>query len=341
LAGFKRYDGDAKGICEQIVRKCWNGRYFQTSAGHFSEFWTRDFGWCVDALVRLGYREQCVQTLRYAMQCFVRAGNVTTTITPRGKPFDFPRFSPDSLPFLMHALNVAGASDIIAEHKAFLSKQVHNYAATVVDRNLVRDAKFSSMKDGFYRKRSAYDTAMVGMLANELNKAGIAHKLPNMRETLLKQYWTGRYFLDDLSGKTHVAGDAQVFPFWTGVITDAELMKKAFLSVHNVGLDAPFPLKYTAKPHAANVLAQRVFAPNYEGNTIWAHMGLLYIQLLSKINPALAQKHVESYRKHVEQYGTFLELYEPDGKQPYRSLFYVADEGMLWAANLLVLLKKL
>ena len=338
FSGFKRYDGNAKSICEKIIRACWNGRYFQASAGHFSEFWMRDFGWCVDSLVKLGYRKECQQTLAYALEQFSKAGRITTTITPDGKPFDFPRFSPDSLPFLMRALNAAGAKELVKEHRVFLQRQLRNYAATVLDRNLVRDAKFSSMKDGFYRRRSAYDTAMVGMLAAELAKAGIAHALPDMRKTLQEQYWTGRYFLDDLSGATHISGDAQVFPFWTGVIQDSAMMKTAFASLHNIGLDAPFPLKYTAKSNGADVLAQRIFAPNYEGNTIWAHMGLLYVQLLRKINPALAQKHVESYRKQVEQYGTFLELYEPRGKKPYKSLFYAADEGMLWAANLRVLL---
>jgi len=67
-------------------------------------------------------------------------------------------------------------------------------------------------------------------------------------------------------------------------------------------------------------------------------MGLLYIQLLRKVNPTLAAKHIESYKKQVERHRTFLELYTPDGKKPYHSLFYAADEGMLWAANLRVLL---
>jgi hypothetical protein len=338
LSGFKRYDGDSKDICDRIIRACWNGRYFQASAGHFSGFWTRDFGWCADSLVKLGCRKECVQTLAYALERFSKAGRITTTIAPNGVPFDFPRFSPDSLPFLVRALNASGAHELVKERRAFLRRQVRNYAATVLDRNLVRDAKFSSMKDGVFRHRSAYDTAMVGMLAKELDTAGIAHSFPDMGKTLREHYWTGRYFLDDLSGKTHIAGDAQVFPFWTGVIQDAAMMKTAFASLHNVGLDTPFPLKYTAKPLPANVISQRVFVPNYEGNTIWAHMGLLYIHLLREVNPALAQKHVEAYKKQVEQYGTFLELYEPHGKKPYRSLFYAADEGMLWAANLRVLL---
>jgi hypothetical protein len=335
--GFQSYPGDARQICRQIVDACWNGEFFQTSAGHFAEFWTRDFGWCIDSLLELGHRQKVLKTLDYALAQFSKAGKITTTINPNHQPFDFPRFAPDSLPFLMRALNAAKAKSLMEKHRKFLQSQADDYAVRVIDpkTKLVRKEKFSSMKDGVYRKSSAYDTAMVGMLANEMVTAKIAHSLPDMRKALIKHYWTGDYFLDDLSGKKHIAGDAQLFPFWTGVITDKSIMRKAFGSVRKAGLDKPFPLKYTAERMPADVLAQRIFAPNYEGNTIWAHMGLLYIAKLKEIDKDYARVCVSWHRDLVERYGTFLEVYEPDGRSPYRSPFYVADEGMLWAANLL------
>jgi hypothetical protein len=341
LRGFKRYEGTAKQICKRIVQGCWNGQYFQTSAsGHFAEFWTRDFGWCIDSLLKLGYRKEALKTLAYALNAFHKAGAVTTTINPQGMPFDFPCFAPDSLAFLMRALNAARARKLIGQHQEFLQEELEKYVRLVIDSatGLVRDAPFSSMKDGAFRKQSAYDTAMVGMLSRELDKAGIEHHLPDMRKALLDRYWAGSYFLDDLSGVHHVAGDAQVFPFWTGVIKDKGLMKKSLDAVHRAGLDVPFPLKYTAHGIRPDVWEQRLFTPNYEGNTIWAHMGLLYIQLLNKVDRRKAQAYIERYKDLVERYQTFLEVYEPDGTKPYSSLAYVADESMLWAANLLVML---
>jgi hypothetical protein len=340
VLGFHRFAGDARHICEQIIDECWNGRYFQTSAGHFAEFWTRDFGWCVDSLLKLGYRKEIIRTLSYALERFERAGGIATTISPLGRPFNFPCFSPDSLPFLMHALNSANAKSLIQKHRPFLQAQAELYERRVIDpeTKLVKDKKFSSMKDGYYRHRSCYDTCVVGMLAKELNKAKIKHNLPDAKSILMTHYWTGSYFLDDLSGRDYVAGDAQVFPFWTGVITDKKMMKKAFISLQEHGLDHPFPLKYTSYRIRPNVIAQKLFAPNYEGNTIWPHMGLLYISLLRQIDPSRARQDVESYKSLVENHKTFLEVYSPDGKKPYRSLFYASDEGMLWAANLLTLL---
>ncbi|MEM4242355.1 MAG: hypothetical protein QXM31_00450 [Candidatus Woesearchaeota archaeon] len=340
FTGFHRYAGNARQVCEHIVNECWNGSYFQTSAGHFSEFWTRDFGWCVDSLLKLGYRREVLKTLAYALERFSKAGGISTTISPSGKPFNFPCFAPDSLPFLMHALNSAKAKALMAEHRDFLEAQAELYGKRVIDpeTGLVADKKFSSIKDGAYRRRSCYDTAMVGMLAKELGRAKIRHSLPDAKKILMRHYWTGSYFLDDLSGKQHVAGDAQVFPFWTGVITDNKLMKKSFDSASDQGLDYPFPLKYTAEKMRADVLAQRAFAPNYEGNSIWAHMGLLYTMLLRAIDPVKAKQHIAAYKNLVEANRNFFEVYEPDGSRPYRSLCYVSDEGMLWAANLLTLL---
>lgn len=338
--GYRAYKGSARQICDKIIQDCWNGKYFQTSAGHFNEFWTRDFGWCVDSLLKLGYRKEVLKTLAYALRVFSSAGTVKTTILPNGKPYDFFRFAPDSLPFLMHALNSARAKNLIRKYRSFLQKEVVKYNKKVIDptTGIVRKERFSSMRDGVYRNRSAYDTAMVGMLAKELDRAGIKHKLPDIKKVLLKKYWNDSYFLDDLSGRTHVTGDAQVFPFWTNVINDKNMMRKAFQTVRTAGLDKPFPLKYVPHFVRADELTQRIFVPNYEGSTIWAHMGLLYIQLLQKVDKARAKAHIKKYKDLVEHYKTFIEVYQPDGKRPYQSFFYVADEAMLWAANLRVLL---
>ncbi|MEM2916640.1 MAG: hypothetical protein QXT19_04775 [Candidatus Woesearchaeota archaeon] len=108
--------------------------------------------------------------------------------------------------------------------------------------------------------------------------------------------------------------------------------------MQNEGLDYPFLLKYTAFRMTADVLSQKLFAPNYEGSAIWAHLGMWYTQLLKKIDPERAEQHIRAYKNLVEGYRTFLEVYEPDGRKPYKSLFYVCDEGMLWAANLLTML---
>ena len=76
IRGIKKYKGDADEICRQAVKACWNGKYFQVSAGHFSEFYMRDFGWSVDSLLKIGYGQEVRKTLEYVMNvysiCLVR-----------------------------------------------------------------------------------------------------------------------------------------------------------------------------------------------------------------------------------------------------------------------------
>ncbi len=65
--GIKKYKGNANAICKQIIKDCWNGKYFQVSAGHFTSFYVRDFGWCVDSLMKLGYKKEVHKTLDYVL----------------------------------------------------------------------------------------------------------------------------------------------------------------------------------------------------------------------------------------------------------------------------------
>ena len=75
---------------------------------------------------------------------------------------------------------------------------------------------------------------------------------------------------------------------------------------------------------------------NYEGNTIWTHMGPLYIQLVGSVDKTYATELKKRYGHWIEHFGNYLEVFEATGK-PYTSPFYVCDRGMLWAANYLML----
>ena len=165
----QKYEGTAKQICEQIVRDCWNGRYFQVSRQNFPQFWSRDFGWCVQALMKQGYKKEIDQTLRYALNRFKEAGKITTTISPEGKPFDFPTVAVDSLPWLIHAIKISKFHYL--PFQQFLNKEIKRFYKEIIEptTGLVRpNQQFSSMKDFAIRKSSCYDNALVGLLAKDL-----------------------------------------------------------------------------------------------------------------------------------------------------------------------------
>jgi len=342
LKGFKKYEGGARQICSQIVNECFNGKYFQVSRGHFCEFYTRDFGWCADSLLKLGYRKQVIKTLSYCLDIFSRHKKVTTSISPAGKPFDFPFYAPDSLAFLIRSLRAAGSKSLVKMHSSFLNKEIKKFFSLVIDRDtgLVRsDRHFSSMKDHSLRKSSCYDNVMAAMLAKEIGDIRALEnpfKSYNFKKTIKANFWNGNYFVEDLSGSRYITGDSNVFPFWCGVFDSKSMLKNSVQSIQEARLDKPFPLRYSNNPKLGRqkFIALEFFAKNYERSTVWTHMGPLYISLTKKINKDDFSKYCQQYKKMIEKHKNYLEVFTPDSR-PYHTPFYYSDESMLWAANFL------
>ncbi len=334
-----RYFGTAEDICKLTVNDCWNGRFFQTSTHNFPQFWTRDFGWCTQSLLKLGYEEKIHHTLRYAMNRFKHYHTITTTITPGGKPFNFPTAAVDSLPWLIHSIKISHFP--YYEHRAFLNQQVQHFFNQFISplTGLVKpDLHVSSMKDFAVRKSSCYDNCMVGMLAADLTELKLENPLEkyNYPRLITEHFWNGAFFFDDLSKKMYIAGDANIFPFLSGLIRDPVKMAAALRALEGAGLTEPFPLKYTASKQGVSFAWQERLMPNYEGNTIWTHMGPLYIKLLQQVDKEKAALYQERYRQAIAQHGNYIEVFNADGT-PYRTPLYSCDRGMLWAANYLTL----
>lgn len=335
----KMYYGTAEQICHQVVNDCWNGDFFQTSTGNFPQFWTRDFGWCTQSLLKLKKEKEVNRTLRYALNRFQQHGKITTTITPGGKPFDFPTYSVDSLPWLIHSIKLS--KFVYYPYKDLLNKEIKRFYETVINERtgLVRpDVFFSSMKDFAKRKSSCYDNVMVAMLSRDLEEMNLYNPFEGTDYPALikRHFWAGSYFFDDLSKRAYIAGDANLFPFLLGIFTDKEMFSSALKSIQEAGLDEPFPLKYTSENKEVGFIWQEKLIPEYEYNTIWAHMGPLYIKLLQKVDLQRAQLLKERYAEMIAKHKSYLEVFFPNGS-PYQSLFYYCDRGMLWAANYLTL----
>ncbi len=336
----KKYAGTAEQICTQIVKECWNGRYFQTSTQNFPQFWTRDFGWCTASLLQLGYQKEVQHTLRFALNAFSQHGKIKTTITSGGRPFDFPTMAVDSLPWLIHSIKLSKVPYLA--HHDFLSKEIAKFHKEVINpiTGLVRpDRSFSSMKDLSKRKSSCYDNCMAAMLAQDLKTMKLDNPFEKLDYPVLikRHFWNGKYFFDDLSQQDYIAGDANIFPFVLGIIIDKEMVTTAIQAIRTEKLDEPIPLRYTqSKKRIQFVWQEKIALPNYEGDTSWSHMGLLYVKFMHKIDPALGAEYKKKYTDAIEKYKGFVEVYDADGK-PYSSWYYNADRSMLWAANYLTL----
>ncbi|MFH1408502.1 MAG: hypothetical protein ABIH34_01210 [Nanoarchaeota archaeon] len=333
LGGYEKYPGDADKICKQIVERCWNGQYFMTSAGHFCEFWTRDFGMCVDSLLALGHRDRIRKTLHYALDHFKNAGRITTTITPGGKPFNFPTYAPDSVAFLLHSIKQCNDPSLLETYRPFLQQEIDHYAKTVlVEGKLRKDKTFSSMMDHSKKTASCYDWCVVGMVAQRCKELGFSFPSLAIKEVLQKEYQTEKGYIDDLSPGAPITADANIFPYWCGLDKDG---KKGVEAIRKLGLDKPLPVRYSNEHTQMNVFD--LFAPGYESpKVIWLHLGMAYLQVVAKARPSLLKDYVTKIRQFILEHHNFLEVMRSQDK-PFETLFYAADESMLWAANALAL----
>lgn len=335
----RKYPGKAESICKEIIKDCWNGRFFQTSTGNFKQFWSRDFGLCTDSLIKLGYEKEVHQTLRYALNRFKKYKKITTTITPYGKPYDFPTFAVDSLPWLIHSIKISKFS--YYEYKNFLNSEIQKFFKRVINEStgLVNPKiSFSSIKDFAQRKSSCYDNCLVARLAEDLCHLKLDNPFTkyDYPSLIKRHFWNGKYFYDDLTRQEYLAGDANLFPFVLGIISDKEMLASALQQINHAGLDQPFPLKYTNEKTKIKFVWQEWIMPNYESDSIWTHLGPLFIKLVKQIDPEKAKEYKEKYTEQIEKYDNYLEVFFANGK-PYQSLYYYCDSGMLWAANYLTL----
>jgi len=341
---FKRYKGSPEQISKSIIKDSFK-KYFRVSSGHFSQFYARDFGMVCEALINLGYKKKVRRTLIYAMNRYVEAGKITTQISPEGKPFNFPNTTPESAAYMLHSLLILNDKELIIAYSSFFEKIAKQIYEKDIDKKtgfIRKDRHFSSMKDHSLTVSDCYLNSMLGMFSNDLKKAKINSELTdyNYSKILKKYFWKKDYFIEDLSGRNIISGDANVFPFWTGVITDKNMLRKAVLTIKRLNLDKPWPLKYTRKEDVPKKMHfADIFAYGYEHDTVWMHLGICYLKVLENHDRNLLRMHLEQYYRLIKKHKNFLEVYFPDGK-PFRRFAYVTDESMIWVAGFLDLYNK-
>jgi hypothetical protein len=158
---------------------------------------------------------------------------------------------------------------------------------------------------------------------------------------LLEHFWDERGFFRDSPGDTTPSGEGNIWPFWTGVITDRDVMRQSLETLEAHGFASPYPLKYEPirKPEIEPLFV-RTFMPDYQGATVWTSLGSMYLQLLHTILPAQAELERDRYIEWIERDGTFWEVIDDETGERYHSTpLTKSDESMLWSAIFLDLLE--
>lgn len=359
VLGHRRYEGDAVAILRAGLEDCWSGEYLTASPGHYRQLWTRDTGFAAPSLVRLGdpWRARLHSTLAWAIDAWrARGTHVSTTINPLLRwPVDVFDYGVDSLPMLLASLHalarspdpaVAGAAEELARaHREWLGGEIRYFVDRVVDpaTGLVRsDRHFSAHRDTFRNSSTAYGNAMVALLARTVAETGWGpdllshHFAGDWGSVLRRHFWTGDRFRDRL-GSDETSGEANVVPFWAGVVEDPAMLAAALETLRREGYTAPVPLRFTAVHSNAGLLpAYRLWSADYQTTTSWTSLGSMYLALLARVDPAATSIELDRMRALIERHGTFWEVLDGEGR-PWRSRsgLSVSDVSMLWGAVLL------
>lgn len=352
LRGHTRHPGNAASIVRACIEACWNGRTFTASPGHFDMFWTRDLSFSVPSLVRLGHTQRLKDSLGYALDVWTkRRSHITTTIHYFDRPGDVFEYGVDSLPLFMAALRAAGAVDLVERHSAWVQAEIAHFYEKVVDpaTGLVRsDRKFSAHRDTVVNRSNAYGNTMVALLAKTIEETGWfaspfeRHFDGEYGRLLLEHFWVGDHFRDALGDET-VSGEANIWPFYTGVIGDPEIIAPALAYLDANGFCEPYPLRYeTSRRPEREVWLTRHVLPDYQGSTVWTSLGAMYLQVLRTVNPVLAAAETARYVEWIERDGTFWEVMNAQGQSWVSPRWImIGEESMLWSAIFLDALENL
>ncbi len=262
------------------------------------------------------------------------------------------------------AAPAAAAEALALEHRGWLESEIRHFVDRVVDpgTGLVRsDRHYSAHRDTFKNRSTAYANAMVAVLARTVAETGwgpdlLSHHFEaqpgdggsgesrsrDWGSLLRRHFWTGGRFRDQL-GTEETSGEANVVPFWAGLIDDRPMQAAALETLRREGYTEPYPLRFsTGSPSIGLLLAYRLWSPDYQTTTSWTSLGSMYLALLGQTDPAAAAVALGRMRELIEEHGTFWEVIDGEG-EPWRSRsrLSVSDVSMLWGAILLEALEAL
>lgn len=344
--GPKQYAGSPIEILKSIQNDLWNGSFIQGSTGHFRQYWVRDLCLFYDAYIKTGQSDRLKQSLQWGLENFRKQNRITTTIWPNAQAYNIFTEPADSLPLLIWAIRRTGFSDLWMKYRDFLIAQSKDYFATRLEPNGLptRLRDYTGLKDAVSRKGASYTFFMAWCLAENLKALhDPVTFIPTFSwpQIFEKYFWSPEGFVfEDRERENFFSTDVNLIPFWLGLVNFNEKWVSVKKAIDARKLTTPLAIMTSEfrRPHREKLIS-RLTAPNYQGDTIWANLGMIYLGLLRKAQSPDYAAELEKWRERVKCDQNFLEVFYSMGR-PFRTWFYTCDEGMNWSVQLLKELSK-
>ena len=153
---------------------------------------------------------------------------------------------------------------------------------------------------------------------------------------LRRHFWIRDRFRDQL-GSDETSGEANVWPFYLGLIDDREMLAAALSTLEREGYATPYPLRFSVRADTDRVVpVLRLWSPDYQTTPVWTSLGSVYLSLLREVDPPKASIELDRMRRLIEGDGTLWEVLDLTGR-PWQSRLRlsISDQSMLWGAILL------
>ena len=350
--GHTRHPGDAAAIVRACIDACWNGRTFTASPGHFDMFWTRDLSFSVPSLIRLGHGERVHRSLAHALDVWARRrSHITTTIHYFDRPGDVFEYGVDSLPLFLAALRTADATTSwnatargsrprspttttpSSTREAGSSARIASSAPTATPSSIDPTRSGTRWSRCWPRRsRRPAGSPRHSSVISRVTTAACSSSTSGSSD----------HFRDALGDET-VSGEANIWPFYTGVMADPLRVAAALRYLDANGFCDPYPLRYeTSRRPEREVWLTRHVLPDYQGSTVWTSLGAMYLQVLRTVDPLLAASETARYVSWIERDGTFWEVMNASGQNWVSPRWImIGEESMLWSAIFLDALENL
>ncbi len=316
-----------------------------TSPTTYPEFYARDFGRTVPSLLACGFDRWVESTFEYAFKHYESEGHFTLIISPSGKCFDFPSYSPDGFAYFLHGMSCLNDPWLVKRHRTFLEREIERFYHLVLDSDkLVRkETLFSEAQDYAHRNSSCYSNSVCLLIQRSLISLGLFNPLEDIdfSSQILKHFWRTDHFMDDLKGDFYPSGDAQIMPFLVGLKDDSERTRLNLVIpwMEKTGLLDPMPARYGISSHPKRKMLPLETFHAWQTDAVWTSLGLDYLAILKKFKHPSFLIQLKQYQNLIERLSCFPEVIDSKSKTLFQSSLIETDDSMIWAASLLNLLK--